>query len=51
MNGFTREFLIAARQAPSIYLAPLVGAIQGYKLLWGARRALAPQPPADKSSK
>jgi len=51
MNGFKREFLIAARQAPSIYFAPIVGAIQGYKLLWGARRALVRHSKADKSSK
>lgn len=29
MNAFIREFLIAARQGPRIYFAPLIGAFHG----------------------
>lgn len=29
MNAFFREFLIAARQGPRIYFAPLIGAFNG----------------------
>ena len=31
MNAFAREILAAARQAPAIYFAPLLGAIQEVK--------------------
>lgn len=51
MNGFAREFLIAARQAPSIYFAPLLGAIQGLKAQWGERRTLGRRSEAGKSPK
>lgn len=31
MNAFMREFLVAAREAPSIFFAPLTGAIKGIR--------------------
>lgn len=31
MNAFMREFLVAAREAPSIFFAPLTGAINGIR--------------------
>lgn len=34
MNSFAREILAAARQAPAIYFAPLLGAVQGVKAEW-----------------
>ena len=34
MNAFAREILAAARQAPAIYFAPLLGAIQEVKAEW-----------------
>lgn len=38
MSGFTREFFIAAKQAPSIYFAPLLGAFQAVKAQWSERQ-------------
>lgn len=39
MSSVVREFLIAAKQAPSIYFAPLLGAIHGVKAQWDERQA------------
>lgn len=34
MNRVAREIITAAKQAPAIYFAPLLGAIQGIKEEW-----------------
>lgn len=34
MNAFAREILAVTRQAPAIYFAPLLGAIQEVKAEW-----------------
>ena len=34
MNAFLHEFRIAARQAPRLYLAPLIGVIRALKAEW-----------------
>lgn len=39
MSSVMREFLIAAKQAPSIYFAPLLGAFHGVKAQWDERQA------------
>jgi hypothetical protein len=38
MGGFMREFLVAAKQAPSIYFAPVLGAFQAVKVQWSERQ-------------
>ncbi|MCW3479962.1 hypothetical protein OL229_10415 [Neisseriaceae bacterium JH1-16] len=34
MNAFISEFLRAAKQAPRLYFAPLIGAVQGTREAW-----------------